>query len=397
MKKTIILLSLVFASLAAHADWKEDLANLFRNHAKTNPTATVDRRASVSLSQEQQDSIVNSILGQYTQGRISADSVVSLALYHKAGSPAVTDRLLRKVVTADNLRCATELGQLWALTPQFKSQEADGVKLLQAAAHDGYNDANAYLGLYYYNHKDFKKAKAYFDRCNPINFGFADTALGAMYLEGRGVKQDPAKAREYFHQAALKGYARGTSLYGHNLRASAAGPIDYPEAFAWLYIAGDLGDDTARTTLYLPTTGESFGEGESAEDTKTALHWIATVNNAKDVKNDPLYKEGFLPGLKAKEAAAQKGDDWARFYLGGMNYNGEFLDRNYAQAAKYYEPIARNGKLPKSALALVNSRLAKMYREGKGVKADAAKATRYAKAAAGYGSIEAYKATEHFN
>ncbi|MDE6638085.1 MAG: sel1 repeat family protein, partial [Muribaculaceae bacterium] len=251
------------------------------------------------------------------------------------------------------------------------------------------------LGLYYYNKNDFKKAKSYFDKCDPMQFGFGNMALGAMYLQGKGVKTDIPKAREYFRKSALQGYPRGASLYGHNLRASGGGPIDYPEAFFWLYIAGDLGDDSARATLGRPLNGESFGEGETAEDGELALYWISTVNSMQNMKNEPVYKDGFLKGLKAKEATAEKGDDWARFYLGSMNFNGDFLNQNFTQALHYYEPIAINAKLPRTLLAFVNSRLAYMYKEGKGTKANAAKAARYAKAAAQYGSLGGYKTTEH--
>ena len=393
MKKTLILLSLLFASMAAHADIKENLWNLIRNHAKTSQTAS--QTPAFSLSRQKQDSIATSVTSLYSAGKISADSVVSLALYHKAASPEVAEKCLRAVASDNNLQAATELGALYALTPQFSKQAANGVKLLQAAANAGDRDANAYLGLYYYNHNDFKKAKACFDKCSPMDYGFANTALGAMYLQGKGVKADGATAREYFHQSALEGYPRGASLYGHNLRATGGGPINYPDAFFWLYIAGDLGDDTARATLGRTLNGESFGEGEAAEDGQVALHWISTVNSMQDMKNEPVYKEGFLPGLKAKEAAAEKGDDWARFYLGSLNYNDDFLNQNFTQAAHYYEPIARNGKLPKTALALVNLRLAKMYKDGTGVKADAGKAARYAKAAARYGSLEGYRMAEH--
>ena len=393
MKKTLILLSLLVASMAAHADIKESLWNLIRNHANT--SQTTNRPAPVKLSQQKQDSIVSSVMSLYSNGKISADSVVSVALYHKAASPEVTEKCLRAVASDNNLRAATELGALYALTPQFSKQAANGVKLLQAAANAGDKDADAYLGLYYYNRNDFKKAKAYFDKCVPITYGFANTALGGMYLQGKGVKADGAKAREYFRQSALEGYPRGASLYGHNLRANGGGPVNYPDAFFWLYIAGDLGDDTARATLGRTLNGESFGEGKAAEDGRVALHWISTVNSMQDMKNEPVYKEGFLPGLKAKEAAAEKGDEWARFYLGSLNYNDDFLKQNYTQAARYYEPIARDGKLPKTALALVNLRLAKMYKDGKGVKADAGKAARYAKAAAGYGSLEGYRMAEH--
>ena len=397
MKKTFILISLIFVSMAAHADIKESLMALLRNHAKTHQTSTAKRSEPLKMSQRMQDSIVGSITSLYTSGKISADSVVSLALYHKTGSPAVTERCLKSIDPETNLRCTTELGALYALTPQFSSKSTEGLKLLQSAAAAGSNDANMYLGVYYYNHNDFKKAKTYLDKCGQIDSGIGNTALGGIYLQGKGVKTDIPKAREYFHKAALQGYPRGTSLYGHNLRASGGGPVDYPEAFFWLYIAGDLGDDTARATLGRTLTGESFGEGEAAEDGELALYWVSTVNGMQNMKNDPLYKDGFLKGLKEKEASAEKGDDWARLYLGSMNFNGDYLDQNYAQALRYYEPIARNGKLPKTLLALVNSRLAFMYKNGKGTKTDPDKAMRYAKAAASYGSAGAYKMIEHLN
>ncbi|MDE5814091.1 MAG: sel1 repeat family protein, partial [Muribaculaceae bacterium] len=335
--------------------------------------------------------------GLYSNGKISADSVVSLAIYHKTASPEVAERCLKTVVSENNLRSITELGALYTLTPQFSAKASEGLKLLQTAANAGYKDADAYLGVYYYNHNDFKKAKAYLDKCNPMDLGIGNTALGGIYLQGRGVKTDIPLAREYFHKAALQGYPRGASLYGHNLRASGGGPIDYPEAFFWLYIAGDLGDDTARATLGRQLNGESFGEGETAEDGELALYWISTVNSMQNMKNEPVYKDGFLKGLKAKEAAAEKGDDWARFYLGSMNFNGDYLNQNYSQALRYYLPVASNGKLPRTVLALVNSRLAYMYKNGKGTKADPVKAARYAKAAANYGSLGAYKMTEHLN
>lgn len=395
MKKTFILISLLLGAMTAHADIKENLMTLFRNYAKTHQTTKSKQSEPLQLSRQKQDSIVNSITSLYSNGRISADSVVSLALYHKTASPEVAERCLKAVAAENNLLSMTELGALYAFSPQFSDKASEGLKLLQTASKAGYNEANVYLGVYYYNHNDFKKAKTYLDKCNPMNSGIGNTALGGIYLQGKGVKTDVPKAREYFHQAALQGYPRGTSLYGHNLRASGGGQIDYPEAFFWLYIAGDLGDDTARATLGRQLTGESFGEGEAAEDGELALFWISTVNSMQNMKNDPLYKDGFLPGLKNKEAAAEKGDDWARFYLGSMNFNGDYLNQNYAQALRYYEQVARDGKLPHTILALVNSRLAYMYKNGKGTKADAAKATSYAKSAAQYGSIGGYKMTEH--
>ena len=349
---------------------------------------------STAIVENKSDAVYESVRQLYTGGKISADSVVNLALYHKTWSPQLAEQCL-SLVADKSPRGAMELGVIYAFSPEYAKRSAEGVKLLQAAANAGNNEANCYLGLYYFNHRDYKKAKSYFDACHPMDYGIGYTALGSMYLSGNGVKEDPAKAREYFHKAALKGYPRGAALYGFNLRANAAGPVSYPDSFFWLYIAGDLGDDAARTALYLPRRNEKRADTETGRDALTALQLIELAQTGKRIKNEPIYKDGFLPSLKDREQAAQQGDDWARFYLGSMNYNGDFLNRNYAQAIRYYEPIASNGTLPRTVLAIVHERLAEMYREGKGTNANPAKANHHGRLAAQYGRLPSYKIVEN--
>ncbi len=385
MKKISLLLCLLAVAVAMPATARGNFS--LRNRSNNTPAQ------SAATSVNKHDAVYESVSQQYANGKISADSVVSLALYHKVWSPALAERCL-KLVAERSPRAAMELGVIYAFSPEFARQSSEGVKLMQAAANAGYNEANCYLGFYYFNHKDYKKTKTYFAACQPMKYGFGDTALGSMYMTGNGVEQNYAKAREYYHQAALKGYPRGAALYGFNMRASAGGPISYPESFYWLYIAGDLGDDAARATLGLPLRNEKRGDTEVARDAATALQLIAAAQSDKKIQHDPVYKEGFLPSLKAREKAAEQGDDWARFYLGSMNYNGDFLNQNYTQALHYYEPIAKNGKLPKNVLALVNERLAKMYRDGKGTKANPSKADQHDRLAAHYGSLPSYLIVE---
>lgn len=388
MKKITLLLGILLLAMSASARTSFSLRKL----AKT-PEHTA------AVAADRSDTVYESISREYASGKISADSVINLALYHKVMSPALAEKCL-KLVTRDNPRAQMELGVIYLFSPEYASHASEGLKLLQeasASSANGAQDALCYLGLYYFNHKDYAKARQCFEAYRNIPYGFGDTALGSMYMEGKGVKEDVAKARECYHQAALKGYPRGASLYGFNLRASGGGPVSYPDSFFWLYIAGDLGDDAARTALYLPRRGEDRGNGEIAQKANEALTYIEAVQNAKNMKNDPLYKDGFLPSLKAREQAAERGDDWARFYLGSMNYNGDFLNQNYAQAIRYYEPISRDAKLPRSVLALVNERLSQMYRDGKGTKANPAKAEQYARLAAKYGSLTAYRAVENID
>lgn len=391
MKKITLLIGLLLLATSASASGRNNFSLFKRNNDRAPGTTEVKAGNS--------DAIYESVKKQYSAGKISADSVINLALYHKVWSPATAEKCL-KLVADKNPRAEMELGVIYAFSPEFARQASEGVRLLQDASRssaNGAQDALCYLGLYYFNHKDYAKAKECFEAYKKIPYGFGDTALGSMYMEGKGVKEDVPKARECYHQAALKGYPRGAALYGFNLRATGGGPVSYPDSFFWLYIAGDLGDDAARTTLYLPRRGENRGDGEVAQKANEALMYIEMAQKGKNLKNEPIYKDGFLPSLKAREQAAEQGDDWARFYLGSMNYNGDFLNQNYAQALRYYEPISRDAKLPRSVLALVNERLSQMYRDGMGTKANPAKAEQYARLAAKYGSLTAYKAVENID
>ena len=282
---------------------------------------------------------------------------------------------------AGSERAKMELGVLYAFSVEYSKDAGKGLELLESAAKNGLPGANDYLGFYYFQKKDYKKAKAYFDANPKEHYGFADAALGSMYLEGKGVKEDGTLARKYFHEAALDGYSRGMSLYASLLGTKNGGALNYPDAFFWHYIAGDLGENYSRVMLYLPRIPEKEATGEVARDAQEALTWIEKVHSGKRFSSEPLYKDGFLKGLKYKELAAENGDDWARYYLGSMNYNGDFLNKNYARALNYYLQISKNGKLPKSMLKVVNKRISEMYSQGMGVKADAKKAALYARLA----------------
>ncbi len=250
----------------------------------------------------------------------------------------------------------------FTFTPTSTAQVQEGIKLLNAAAQNGNEVADDYLGFYYFQQKDYDTAKKYFDSRHSDHEGFAYTALGSMYLEGNGVREDGKKARENFHNGALKGYSRGMTLYANLLGTKNGGSLDYPDAFFWHYIAGELGENLSRVTLFRPMLPQAPASDKVGQDAQQALLWIEKVHSGMKLQNQPIYKDGFLKGLKAQERAAEAGDDWARFYLGSMNYHGDFLNQNYPQAIRYYEQITKNGKLPESVLTIVNSRLAEMQK-----------------------------------
>ncbi|MBD5358568.1 MAG: SEL1-like repeat protein [Bacteroides sp.] len=391
MKKLLITLSLLIVAMSAAADLREDILSLLfgNKNASKNVTSKVDKKKI--------ESDFKSINQLYSQGKISSDSVINLALYHKVYSPELAELCLKLVSDKNNLRGMTELGSLYTTTSQFSKHASEGVKLLETAAKAGYNEANAHLARYYFNNQKYDKAKKYMDACHPMDQSFCYLALGNMYLVGNGVPKDNAKATENYLKGALMGNPRSMLLYGKQLLEKEGGCDNYPDAFFWNYIAGDLGENYSRTLLFLPRLEEEPGETQEDREAQFALELNELVHSEMDFSKEPLYKDGFLGGIEDRTRAADAGDDWSRYYIGSMCYNEDFMNQNYELVLRFYEPIIKNGKLPKKLLAVVYERVADMYRNGKGVKVDKAKADRYIRLAADYGSLSAYKTVENIS
>lgn len=394
MKKILPILCLLIVTITAPAAGRNKvISHLFNNNK-------VSQNPSVNTANAKADAIYESVSKAYSQGKISADSVVNLALYHKSWSPEAAARCLKLAADNGNTRAMTELGLLYThykTAYLFPGHAAEGVKLLETAAQSGDSDAADYLGVYYQLNNNYKKALQYFDAGGHKNNAMASCIIGGMHEDGKGYKKSAVKACEYYREGALKGDANAASKYGYSLQRQWFGEVNLPDAFFWFYIAGDLGNDAARSNLWLPLRGERFGDDLHTMLARKSLELVEKGHEGQSFSGEPLYKNGFLAGLKDREKAAEQGDDWSRFYLGGMNYNGDFLNQNYERALYYYEPIAKNGTLPHSLLAVVYERLGEMYRNGKGTKANPAKAAHYTRLAAQYGSLPAYKIIENIH
>ena len=393
MKKIFTLIFILTLALSMQAVTKGDRTS---GGAKSVVSSS---RTLTPAAQHKADAIYESLSRSYAQGKVSADGVVDKALYHKVWSPELAERCLR-LVSDNNPRAMAELGLLYTYYKtayMFPDKEADGVRLMETAARAGNKDASDYLGVYYNRKGDYKKAAQYFEVAAPNNNPLALHAIGGMYDSGHGYKKNFVKARDYYRKAAMKGHGASAAKYGLELQRQRYGGIDMPGAFMWLYIGGDLGDDTARSNLELPLRGERFGDDAHTEFMRHALAlgdaWNA--NYGKKFGATPLYIDGFKAGLDGYSKAAKNGDEWSLFYLGSMSFNDEFLNQNDELILECYEPLIASGKLPKNVLALVYERMAEMYRNGRGVKVDKAKAADYTRKAADYGSLTAYKIIEN--
>lgn len=322
MKKIIIALNLVIIAMAATASGRNNLFSLFKLNPKQSENVTAKAHKAVAGPS------FETLKSQYEKGAVSADSLINYGVHQMKDNPSLAESCLK------------------------------------LAASNGNQKANDYLGFFYFQQKDYDTAKKYLES-KADHEGFAYTALGSMFLEGKGVREDGAKARENYHKGALKGYSRGMTLYANLLGTKNGGALDYPDAFLWHYIAGELGENLSRVTLFRPMLPQAPATDEVGQDAQQALLWIEKVHTGMKLQDQPIYKEGFLKGLKESEKAADAGDDWARFYLGSMNYNGDFLNQNYPQAIRYYDQIVKNGKLPAPVMSTVKDRLAEMQKSQK--------------------------------
>jgi TPR repeat protein len=149
-----------------------------------------------------------------------------------------------------------------------------GLALMEAAAFEGSEDAQAalaeiyFMGLYDPASKpDFAKALPYVQACADRESASALNMLGLIYKEGHGVAVNSNKAEELFRQAALKGDFKAQSNLGELLDPYSKKNSRRIEAVAWLIVASRQGEPMA---IY--RTGELQAEMKPAEWQKaTAL------------------------------------------------------------------------------------------------------------------------------
>lgn len=95
----------------------------------------------------------------------------------------------------------------------------------------------------------YVEAAKFFREAAERGDAWAQSMLGSMYNEGRGVSPDYAEALKWFRRAADQGDANAQNdlgliyLYGQGV------PQNYAEAEKWFREAADQGDASAQTSL----------------------------------------------------------------------------------------------------------------------------------------------------
>jgi uncharacterized protein len=176
---------------------------------------------------------------------------------------------------------------------------------------------------------DPEAALQHYQRSAALGFAEAQATLGTIYERGwQDIALDPAQAAQWYARAAAQGHA-GAELNLGNLYAKGVGvPQDLAKARALIQQAANQGFAPAQNAL-----AALNGQGPAAAPGAEAFQ-----------RSVALYKSGDHAGAAALlQQAAAVGNPTAAYELGYMYENGDGLEQNLEQSARWYLKAADLG------------------------------------------------------
>lgn len=186
----------------------------------------------------------------------------------------------------------------------------------------------------------------------------AQTNIGRMYREGKGVPQNNKKAVYWYRKAAEQGDAAAQVWLGALYAKGVEGvPVNHHESFEWYSKAAEQGYAEAQYNL-----GCSH-EWELQEEHNKAVEWYskAAVQGHADAQYSlgRLYYNGKVLGWYGASAvpqdykkafewyskAAEQGHADAQYYLGMIYAQGKGVPQDYVRAHVFLNIAVENGGL----------------------------------------------------
>jgi len=229
----------------------------------------------------------------------------------------------------------------------------------------------------------------------------AEHYMGQLYLAGRGVKKDEARAVEWFRRAA----AKGDLASAHNLgviHERASGALrDRDEALKWYRFAAERGFARSQANLGQMLSGKApearqWIEKAAAQKEPRGLYLLGMLHleagedaqaagllreAAESKDRDARYRLGLLYGagrgvekdeqlgMQWVRKAAQQGQAQAQYFMAAAYSRGLYgLKRDDIMAADWLRRSARQGNVD-AQYALANA-----YADGRGVAYDPSEA-----------------------
>ncbi|WP_275284986.1 tetratricopeptide repeat protein [Thiospirillum jenense] len=126
---------------------------------------------------------------------------------------------------------------------------AKAFQIMQLLAEQGNAKAQSNLGVMYENGRgvaqDYAEAVRWFRKAADQGDAKAQLNFGVKYFEGRGIKQDYAEALRWFRKAADQGFAQAQSNLGVMYAEGQGVTQDDAEALKWFKLAEAAGNTDA--------------------------------------------------------------------------------------------------------------------------------------------------------
>jgi TPR repeat protein len=208
-----------------------------------------------------------------------ADAMGGLGYCYSAGVSVPKDQKLalewfRKGAEKGSAKAQLNLGKLLLkgqgdTAADAEAQRKDGLQWMQKAADQNLPEAASNYGsiLYFGDHgivKNDDLAAKYLKIAAEAGLANAQNILGCLYDFGLGVSSDASLAQQWFRKAALQGNVKAQSNLGRVLGPSSEVKEARIEALAWLFIASDQDEITAKKLLQNELPGLKSGDMESA-------------------------------------------------------------------------------------------------------------------------------------
>ena len=126
---------------------------------------------------------------------------------------------------------------------------AKALALLEEAGSRDYVLSLATLGGMYLSgdvvNQDYQKAFDYFLRAAELGHLESIYKVSQFYLNGAGAEQSNDNAAYWFKEAAIQGHLQAQHAYALLLAQGKGVPLDYVQAYAWINMPAEAGDDEA--------------------------------------------------------------------------------------------------------------------------------------------------------
>lgn len=222
--------------------------------------------------------------------------------------------------------------------------------------------------------QNYQKAREWWEKSAAQGFAFAECALGCLYYNSHGVRQDYQKAREWWEKAAAQENVLAQWWLGNLYKDGYGVPQDYQKAREWYERAAGNGYAFAQADLGLLYEGGRGGP----QNYEKAREWYekAAVQGhaAAQTLLGLLYCDGkgiqqnFQKGREWLEKAAAQGESFAQGSLGYLYETGQGGQQDYEKARELYEKAAIQGE------SAAQVKLGLLYYDGRGVQQNYQKA-----------------------